>query len=152
MFNDLYSFAMLREQWQKKGLNGTQTLTSVMLAQCSTSWAISPTGCWSLCWSMMSLFVMDIQDQINGISIELQMEMMLMLMIFTVLLCYSFSSSKSLRPENFRLERDLNPDLCHASADCTPPVELTATSVVFIVRRVLLILIFVFWTSCVYLS
>ena len=67
---------------------------------------------------------MDIKDQINGISFELQMEMMLMLMIFTVLLCYSLSSSKSLRPENFRPEQDLNPDLCHASADWAPPVEL----------------------------
>ena len=40
--NHLHGFAMLLEQWRKKGqkisgLNGTQTQTSAMQVQCSTS-------------------------------------------------------------------------------------------------------------------
>jgi len=41
---------------KNSGLDETWTLTSVMLVQCSTSWAIRPNGSWSLCGPMISPF------------------------------------------------------------------------------------------------
>ena len=79
------------------------------------------------------------------------MEMILMLTIFTVLLCYSLSSSTELlkfKAWEIQTSKGLEPWPlpCQCSA---PPIELTVTSVVFIFRKVLLIVIFVFWTTVV---
>ena len=64
--NDLHSYVLLLKHYLKKGLknsgqNGTQSLTSAMLVQCSASSAFRPTGSWSLGGSMISLQIMDIR-------------------------------------------------------------------------------------------
>lgn len=44
-----YRYVVIRKAW-----TGSQTLSSAMLVQWSTIWAIRPTGSWSLCGSIIS--------------------------------------------------------------------------------------------------
>ena len=83
---------------------------STMLAQCSFSCSIRPTGNWSLHGSMISLLIVDICDQmqINESSFELQMETILMLMIFPVLLTSAMQDSSLVQAKNFQASLTLS--------------------------------------------
>ena len=65
----------------------------------SVSWAVRPTGSWSFCGSIISLYIVDICDQMSEVSFELRIETNLMF----ILLPEKFLPFDWLRGEVFQL-------------------------------------------------